>query len=67
MKPRDLRDFDERPSAYEPIRLEAEDFDHALLESNLRKTPWERIRAHDRALATARLLRRAMEQRDANA
>ncbi len=39
--------------------------DMSLLESNLRKTPQERIRAHDRALAAALGLRTAMERRTA--
>lgn len=37
----------------------------SLVESNLRKTPCERIRAHSRALATAVMLRQAMAQRNA--
>ena len=35
--------------------------DMSLLESNLRKTPQERIRAHNRALAVAQKLRKAAE------
>jgi len=35
----------------------------SLVEGNLRKTPYERIRVHSRALATAVMLRRAMEKR----
>jgi hypothetical protein len=42
-------------------------YDMSLVESNLRKTPYERIRAHSRALATARMLRQAMEKRNAGA
>jgi hypothetical protein len=34
----------------------------SMLEGNLRKTPLERIRAHDRALTAALALRKAMEQ-----
>jgi hypothetical protein len=37
--------------------------DMSLIESNLRKTPCERIRAHSRELATAVMLRQAMEKR----
>jgi lipopolysaccharide biosynthesis protein len=40
-------------------------YDMSLVESNLRKTPYERIRAHNRALATAVMLRQAMEQQRA--
>ena len=42
---------------------EAYGFDMSLVESNLRKTPAERIRAHGRALATALALREAAESR----
>ena len=42
---------------------EKEGYDMSLVEGNLRKTPFERIRAHNRALATAMMLRRAMERR----
>jgi hypothetical protein len=44
---------------------EKDGYDMSLVESNLRKTPCERIRAHSRALATALMLRRAMEARHA--
>jgi hypothetical protein len=37
----------------------------SLIESNLHKTPRERIRIHGRALGTALALRRAMEKRHA--
>ncbi|MCK5849470.1 MAG: hypothetical protein KAH23_01045 [Kiritimatiellae bacterium] len=37
--------------------------DMSLLEDNLRKTPAERIRTHQRALNTAIMLRKAMEKR----
>jgi hypothetical protein len=40
-------------------------YDMSLVEGNLRKTPHERIRAHNRALATAVMLRQAMERRNA--
>jgi hypothetical protein len=40
---------------------EAAGMDMSLVESALRKTPAERLRAHDRALATAMALRKAME------
>jgi hypothetical protein len=39
----------------------------SLLEANLRKTPLERIRAHDRALSMAMALRRAMRERENHA
>jgi hypothetical protein len=39
--------------------------DMSLVESNLCKTPYERIRVHSRALATAVMLRQAMEKRHA--
>ena len=41
---------------------EAAGIDMSLLEANLRKTPAERIRAHDRALATAMALREAVQR-----
>jgi len=44
---------------------EKEGYDRSLVESNLRKTPSERIRAHSRALATAVMLRQALAQRNA--
>ena len=37
--------------------------DMSLLEINLRKTPYERMRAHARALSAALVLRQAMERR----
>jgi len=40
-------------------------YDMSLLESNLRKAPAERIRAHGRALAAALALREAVESRAA--
>ena len=44
---------------------EKEGYDMSLVESNLRKSPCERIRAHSRALATAVMLRQAMKKRNA--
>ena len=41
---------------------EAAGIDMSLLEANLRKSPLERIRAHDRALATAMALREAVRR-----
>ena len=38
--------------------------DMSLIEANLRLTPQERIRAHNRALNTANQLRDAMRKRD---
>ena len=45
--------------------LAATGYDVSLLEENLRLTPLERIRQHDRARAAVLELRRAMEPRDA--
>jgi hypothetical protein len=42
---------------------EAYGCDMSLIEANLRKTPQERIAAHERALAAATALRRTMEKR----
>jgi hypothetical protein len=62
-----------RPDDTKPARvdawaeLQAEGYDISLLEANLRKTPLERIRAHDRALRTALALRQAMEEARARA
>jgi hypothetical protein len=39
--------------------------DTSLLLANLRRTPLERIRAHDRALSLAMALRKAMRERHA--
>ncbi len=41
---------------------EAAGFDMSVVEMNLRRTPWERIRNHNRALALADELRQAMRQ-----
>ena len=49
-------------SAWE--EAEAEGMDMSLVEGNLRKTPIERLRAHDRALALALKLRKAMQEYD---
>jgi hypothetical protein len=48
-------------SAWE--EAEAEGMDMSLIEDNLRKTPLERIREHDRALRLAFKLRKAMQER----
>jgi hypothetical protein len=48
-------------SAWE--EAEAEGMDMSLVEDNLRKTPLERIREHDRALRLAFKLRKAMQER----
>lgn len=37
--------------------------DMSLIEDNLRKTPSERIKAHQRALNTVLILRKAMEKK----
>jgi len=44
---------------------EAYGFDMSLIESNLRLSPRERIRRHNRALRTAISLREAVKKRDA--
>lgn len=49
-------------SAWE--EAEAEGMDMSLIEDNLRKTPLERIREHDRALRLALKLRKAMQERN---
>jgi len=49
-------------SAWE--EAEAEGIDMSLIEDNLRKTPLERIREHDRALRLALKLRKAMQERN---
>jgi hypothetical protein len=43
---------------------EAEGMDMSLIEDNLRKSPLERIREHDRALRLALKLRKAMQERN---
>ena len=48
-------------SAWE--EAEAEGMDMSLVEDNLRKSPLERIREHDRALRLAFKLRKAMQER----
>jgi hypothetical protein len=50
-------------SAWE--EAEAEGMDMSLIEDNLRKTPLERVREHDRALRLAFKLRKAMQERHA--
>ncbi len=49
-------------SAWE--EAEAEGMDMSLVECNLRRTVWERLVVHDRALTLALDLRRAMEKRN---
>jgi len=53
------------PSSELDAWKEAERFgiDMSLLLANLRRTPLERIRAHDRALSLAMALRQAMRMR----
>jgi hypothetical protein len=53
------------PSSKSDAWTEAERFgiDMSLLLANLRRTPLERIRAHDRALSLAMALRKAMRER----
>ena len=46
---------------------EAERYDRSLIGSNLRKTPYERMQQHSRALTTARMPRKAMEERSDSA
>jgi hypothetical protein len=45
---------------------EAEGVDMSLIECNLRRTVWERMITHDRALAFALELRDAVQRREAN-
>jgi hypothetical protein len=45
---------------------EAEGMDMSLIECNLRRTVWERMVVHDRALTLAWELRRAVEERNRN-
>ena len=54
-----------QPSAWQAAKEYG--FDMSLVDDNLRLTPWERIRHHSRALATALTLREAMEKRHAGA
>jgi hypothetical protein len=49
-------------SAWE--EAEAEGMDMSLVECNLRRTVWERMMVHDRALTLALDLRRAMQKQD---
>ena len=49
-------------SAWEAARQAG--FDMDLLEDSLQRSPAERLRLHDLALATANMLRRAMKERD---
>jgi len=43
---------------------EAEGMDMSLIECNLRRTVWERMVTHDRALSFALELRQAMQRRE---
>ena len=52
----------QRRTAWE--EAEAEGMDMSLIDDNLRKTPLERIREHDRALRLALKLRKAMQERN---
>ena len=45
-------------------KAEAEGMDMSLVECNLRRSVWERMVVHDRALALGLDLRRAMEKRN---
>jgi len=45
---------------------EAEGMDMSLVESNLRRTVWERMVTHDRALSFALELREALRQRESD-
>jgi hypothetical protein len=48
-------------------KAKAAGVDMSLIANNLRKTPLERIRAHDRALKTAVELRNAVNQKHRHA
>jgi hypothetical protein len=56
-----------KPSSEDDAWQEAErlGIDTSLLLANLRRTPLERIRAHDRAVSMAMALRKAMRERNA--
>jgi hypothetical protein len=54
----------EQPKGLAWRAAEAHGFDMSLVEANLRRTPRERLLAHDRALRTAQRLRVAMEKRE---
>ncbi len=45
---------------------EAEGMDMSLIECNLRRTVWDRMVVHDRALTLALDLRRAVQERNRN-
>jgi hypothetical protein len=63
MRPKKFKSQREPRSAWKAA--EKKGFDMSLIESNLSRTPQERIRVHSRALAAATALRKAMEQRNA--
>jgi hypothetical protein len=51
-----------QPPRFAWEEAEAEGFDMSLIEDNLRKTPWQRMRDHDRAPNLALKLRKAMQE-----
>lgn len=60
-----MSELDEMPQSSAWAVAAAYGCDMSLLESNLRKTPQERMQAHTRALDAALALRQAMERRTA--
>jgi hypothetical protein len=58
----------DKPPEHKPrtawAEAEAQGMDMSLIEDNLRKSPLERIREHDRALRLALKLRKAMQERN---
>ena len=60
-----MSELDEMPQSSAWAAAAAYGCDMSLLESNLRKTPQERMQAHARALNAALALRQAMERRTA--
>ena len=57
---------DERPPRTAWEEAEAEGMDMSLIECNLRRTVWERMVTHDRALAFALELREAVQRRNSD-
>ena len=60
-----MSELDEAPSSSAWAAAEAYGCDMSLIESNLRKTPQERMQAHARALDAALALTEAMARRTA--
>jgi hypothetical protein len=56
--------MDEKPPQTAWDEAAAEGMDMSLISESLRKTPWQRIQQHSRALKLATTLRQAMLRRD---